>query len=94
MEPAPVREIDLHGLGVDPALRRVRQELHAARVQGSERLVLVTGAGWGNREQKPVLREALERWLRTPEARALGVREVTRVHRGGALELRLGSARR
>lgn len=82
-------EIDLHGLGVEQALRRVAQELHAARVRGLTRLVLITGAGWGNRDQKPVLRPRLEAWLRGPEGRAAGVKDVRRTRGNGALELLL-----
>ena len=40
--------VDLHGLTVERALRRVAQALHAARVRGRKRLLVVTGAGWGN----------------------------------------------
>lgn len=82
-------EVDLHGLSVEKALRRVAQELHAARVRGCKRLVVITGAGWGNRDGRPVLRPALEAWLRGPEGRALGVKDVQQAHRGGALDLRL-----
>ncbi|MEQ1892924.1 MAG: Smr/MutS family protein [Planctomycetota bacterium] len=87
--PEEPEEVDLHGLSVAKALRRVAQELHAARVRGCKRLLVITGAGWGNRDQKPVLRPALEGWLRGPEGRALGVKDVRRTHRDGALELRL-----
>jgi len=82
--------VDLHGLSVERALRRVAQELHAARVRGLSRLLVITGAGWGNADNQPVLRPRLEAWLRGPEGRALGVKDVQRVHKGGALELRLG----
>ena len=34
-------------------------------------------------------REGVERWLRSPEARELGVVDVRRVHRDGALDVRL-----
>lgn len=82
-------EIDLHGLTVPQALRRVAQELHAARVRGLSRVVVITGAGWGNRDQRPVLRPALEAWLRGPEGRAAGVKDVQRSRGDGALELAL-----
>lgn len=81
--------VDLHGLPPDQALRRLAQALHAARVRGRSSFLVITGAGWGNPEQKPVLRTKVEAWLRSPEGRALGVRSVERVHRGGALFLRL-----
>ena len=83
-------ELDLHGLTVEQALRRIAQALHAARVRGHLRLLVITGAGWGNPDQKPVLRPAVEAWLRGPEGRALGVKDVRRTHKGGALDVRLG----
>ena len=36
-------EVDLHGLRPDAALRRIEQELHAARVRGAGRIRLITG---------------------------------------------------
>lgn len=79
--------VDLHGLTVERALRRVAQALHTARVRRRPRLLVVTGAGWGNPDQKAVLRPAVEAWLRSPEARELGVKDVQRVHRDGALDV-------
>lgn len=81
--------VDLHGLTVEQGLRRVAQELHAARVRRMARLVIVTGVGWGSPDGKARLRDAVEAWLRGPQGRELGVKDVRRVHRGGALELRL-----
>jgi DNA-nicking Smr family endonuclease len=81
--------VDLHGLSVQQALRRVAQALHAARVRRRTRLLVVTGAGWGNPDWKPVLRPRVEEWLRGPEGRALGVKDVRRVHRDGALDVLL-----
>jgi DNA-nicking Smr family endonuclease len=60
-------EVDLHGLHVDQALRRVAQALHAARVRRRRVLLVITGAGWGNADGKPVLRPKVEAWLRGPE---------------------------
>jgi DNA-nicking Smr family endonuclease len=80
-------EVDLHGLHVDQALRRVAQALHAAHVRRRRVLLVITGAGWGNADGKPVLRPKVEAWLRGPEGRALGVKDVQRVSRGGALEV-------
>jgi DNA-nicking Smr family endonuclease len=85
-----ITTVDLHGLSVERALRRVMQELHAARVRRLSRMLVITGAGWGNPDRRPVLREGVERWLRSPEARSLGVLDVQRVHKGGALDVRLG----
>jgi DNA-nicking Smr family endonuclease len=89
-EPSDSESVDLHGLSVEQALRRVAQALHAARVRGRTRLLVITGAGWGNPDQKPVLRPRVEGWLRGPEGRALGVKDVRRVHRDGALDVLLG----
>jgi hypothetical protein len=53
-------------------------------------LVAVTGRGFGNRRQEPLLRTAVEAWLRGPEAKRLAVSGFQRVHRDGALEIRIG----
>lgn len=83
-------EVDLHGLSPEQALRRVRQELHAARVRGYRRLLVITGRGWGNPSQKPVLRQKIADWLASPEALELGVRRFDVMSQGGALEVVLG----
>ena len=85
------REVDLHGLTTVQAERRAAQELHASRMRREGTLVLVTGRGFGNRLQEPVLRRHLEAWLRGPEGVRLGVIGVRVTSKGGALELRLGS---
>jgi len=69
--------------------RVLRRELHAARVRGEPGLVAITGLGFGNAAQVPVLRTHVESWLAGPEARQLGVLGFQRVHRGGALEIKL-----
>lgn len=84
------REVDLHGLTTAQAERRALQELHAARVRREERVVLITGRGYGNRLQEPVLRRHLEAWLGGPDAQRLGVRSFRVTARGGALEVSLG----
>jgi len=83
-------ELDLHGSAPEGAVRRLRQELHACRVRGRTALRVITGRGWGNRRQQPVLRGHVETWLRSPEARTLGVRSFRRVAKGGALDVSLG----
>ena len=85
---APV--LDLHGLRPLEALRRLAMELHAARVRRLDVLVVVTGRGWGTRAQEPILRTHVETWLAGPEGRRLGALSWRRVHRDGALEIRLG----
>lgn len=84
-----IETVDLHGLTVEQALRRLTQALHTARVRGWKRLLVVTGAGWGNPDHKPVLRPRVEAWLRGPEGRTAGVKDVRRVHKEGALDVLL-----
>ncbi len=86
----PEREIDLHGLPPEQALHRLAQEIHATRVRGGRRLRVITGRGWGNPTQKPVLRGRVEAWLRGPEGNRAGVRGLTVVAKGGALDLEFG----
>ncbi len=86
--------IDLHGLKPQDALRRLSQGLHQARVRGQARATVITGRGWGNQRQEPVLRGQVEAWLRGPEGKRAGVHSFQRVARGGALDVRLSSARR
>lgn len=90
--PTEPRSIDLHGLRPEAALRRLEQELHAARVRGEGALLVVTGRGWGNREQRPVLRSRVEAYLRGPDGLRMGVRRVEVTAKGGALRLALGSS--
>ena len=86
-------ELDLHGNAPDAALRRLQQELHACRVRGLKELRVITGRGWGNQRQEPILRGKVETWLRGPEARALGVQSFRRVAKGGALDVDLAGGR-
>ena len=82
--------MDLHGLRPEEALRRLSQALHAARVGRASRLLVITGRGWGNLRQEPVLRPRVEAWLEGPEGRRQGVRAFRVVAKGGALEVELG----
>ncbi len=84
-----VPEVDLHGLAPEAALRHLGRELHAARHRRLAELVVITGQGLGNALQKPILRGKVEAWLAGPEGRRLGVRGFERIHRGGALRVRL-----
>lgn len=88
-EELAVPEVDLHGLAPAAALRRLGRELHAARTRRCGALLVITGQGLGNALQKPILRTQVETWLAGPEGRRLGVRGFERVHRGGALRVRL-----
>ncbi len=84
-----MREIDLHGVTPEGALRRLSQELHAARVRGDKRVLVITGRGLGNERGEPVLRGQVERWLAGPHGKRLGVHSFERQSRGGALEVEL-----
>jgi DNA-nicking Smr family endonuclease len=86
-----VIEIDLHGLPPSQALRRLGQELHACRQRRADRALVITGRGWGNRLQKPVLRPMVEEWLRGPDGVRLGVVSFEMHSQGGALLVRLRS---
>ncbi len=88
-EKDPIRSVDLHGLAPFQALRRLELELHAARVRGEERLLVITGRGWGNQKQRPILRGKVETWLRGADGARYRVAEIRVVSKGGALELRL-----
>ena len=89
-----VLEIDLHGLPPERALRKLAQELHACRLRGPTHVLVITGRGWGNREQKPVLRPKVEAWLLGPEGRRLGVESFLVESLGGALRVQLRDAGR
>ena len=90
-EPAedPPHEVDLHGLRPDAALRRVAQEIHAARVRRMSTLKIITGRGWGNLLQQPVLRPKVEQWLQGPEGRRAGVVGFEVADEGGSLVVEL-----
>jgi len=81
--------VDLHGLSPEKAIRRLAQELHACRVRGDGRVLVITRRGWGNRRQEPILRRRVESWLEGPEGRRAGVIRFRGAARGGALEVEL-----
>jgi DNA-nicking Smr family endonuclease len=83
--------IDLHRLSGAQAERRLAQEFHACRVRGVARVVIVTGRGYGNAAQQPILRTHIEGWLAGAQAKSLGVLSFRRVHREGALEVVLAT---
>lgn len=84
-----VPRVDLHGLRPSEALAAVGRAVHAARVRGATALVVVTGRGASNGTGTPVLRERVEEWTRSSEARTRGVKGFERIARGGALRLAL-----
>ncbi len=88
-DPNPLPELDLHGQKPEQALRSLARELHACRVRRVPVLLVITGRGFGNRLQEPILRTKVERWLDSPEGRNAGAVSWQRTSRGGALEVRL-----
>ncbi|MFT5288694.1 MAG: DNA-nicking Smr family endonuclease [Planctomycetota bacterium] len=90
-QPPPAdSSVDLHGLRPEDAQRRLERELHSARVRGHSTLLVITGRGLGNERLEPVLRQRISVWLRGPEGRARGVKDVVVEAKGGALRVRLG----
>jgi len=84
-------EVDLHGLRPEEALRRVSQEIHAARVRRWDRLKIITGRGWGNLRQQPVLRPKVEQWLKGPEGMRAGILRYEVADDGGSLIVEIRS---
>jgi DNA-nicking Smr family endonuclease len=84
-----VPEVDLHGLHPEQAVKRLEMALHTARIQGSERLTVITGRGLGNAKQTPVLRKRVEAWL-AAEGGRYGATRWQPISRGGALDVRFG----
>ena len=84
-EEDPPPSVDLHGFRPDEALRRAAREIHACRVRGIGRLKVITGRGWGNLLQQPVLRPKVEQWLSGPEGRRAGVLGFVVADDGGSL---------
>lgn len=90
----PDAQIDLHGMPPEQALRRLAQELHACRMRREDRLLVITGRGFGNRTQQPVLRPRVEAWLAGADGIRHGVVGVETHSRGGALLVHLRTAGR
>lgn len=86
-----MNQVDLHGLSPDQALRRLSQELHSAKVQGVAQLQIITGRGWGNREQAPILRSKVEIWLGGPNGKRFGVMGFRKSKDGGSLVAQLST---
>ena len=87
--PEPVREVDLHGLTVARALKRLEEEFTFCRAGRISPVLVITGRGWGNPDGRSRLGPAARTWLEGREGRALGVRECRVVHDGGAIWVRL-----
>lgn len=90
----PPFEINLHDMRPFQALRHLGQELHGCRLRRMSQVLVITGRGWGNLQQKPVLRPQVEAWLRGPEGQRLGIVGFEACHQGGALlvTLRTGAS--
>jgi DNA-nicking Smr family endonuclease len=87
-------EVDLHGKHLESALRVVKQAVSDARRRGLTRLAFITGKGLGAPDGQPVLKPAVETWLRGAEARGLGVRDTQPGPGGGALQVDLAPPER
>ncbi len=86
----PDQRLDLHGLSGDQALRRLAQDLHAARVRGARKVLVITGRGWGSEPGRgPVLGPAVRAWLKGEEGQRAGVKGVRPDATGGAFEVEL-----
>ena len=82
-------EIDLHGLNVEKATKRLHQELYMARARGARAALVITGRGFGSHGGNAVLRPAIEAWLKGPEGQNLGVHSLQTVAKGGALKFHM-----
>jgi DNA-nicking Smr family endonuclease len=58
-----VPTLDLHGLGVRPALDETRAFLEEAHARGERRVRIVYGKGRGSRGGVGVLRQAVPAWI-------------------------------
>ena len=65
-EPMPEERIDLHGVRVDTAQRRLRQRLDSAHARGLRCVLLIHGQGKGSRSGEAILRERVPGWLSKP----------------------------
>jgi len=76
---------DLHGLRVDEAKPALLSFLSRARAEGKRCVLIVHGRGLHSKDQVPVLKEAMRRWLAS-ERFAAGVLAfaTARPHDGGA----------
>ncbi|MDF1837253.1 MAG: Smr/MutS family protein [Planctomycetota bacterium] len=82
-------EIDLHGLTVDKALKRLHQELYMARARGARSAIVITGRGFGSHGGNAILRPAIETWLRGADGQQLGVHSLQAISKGGALRFHI-----
>lgn len=81
--------IDLHGCTVEEALQRLRHGLHAVRVRRGRQAIVITGRGLKSPDGRPILRPRVVDWLKTAQARTLGVTGFKLVNKGGAIQVSL-----
>ena len=86
--PKPSREIDLHGLDVARALRKLEAELVFCRARRISPLLVITGRGWGSSGGKGVLFPAVRKAIEQ-RAAEFGVVECRPAAKGGALWVRI-----
>ena len=84
---APAGEIDLHGCTLEAAIRRLSEGLARFRAARKSPVLVITGKGYGSPGGRPVLSPGIERWLRGPEALALGVAGHRKLRDGGSFEV-------
>lgn len=89
----PLPEIDLHGCTLEAAVRRLSGGLARLRATGRPAALVITGKGYGSPGGTAVLGPGIERWLRSPDARALGVASHRKVRDGGAFEVSIKRTR-
>jgi DNA-nicking Smr family endonuclease len=77
--------VDLHGMLKDEAKSQLEAFLTKARQQGKRCVLVVHGRGLHSKDQVPVLKEALKRWMHTSRfsRHVLGF-STARPHDGGA----------
>ena len=77
--------LDLHGLLKDEAKRQLEAFLTSSRQAGKRCVLVVHGRGLHSKDQVPVLKEALKRWMGTDRfARHVLAFATARQHDGGA----------
>lgn len=85
----PAREVDLHGMRVEQAIRHLTGELTFCRARNMTPVLVIVGKGWNSPGGKPVMGPAIVKWLRGPEGRNLGVRDCQPTRGGGAYLVRI-----
>ncbi len=86
-------EIDLHGCTLEAAVRRLSGGLARLRAAGRPAALVITGKGYGSPGGRSVLGPGIERWLKSEEARSLGVAGHRKAKGGGAIEVSIKRSR-